>query len=154
MTTNGYNHVEDALVDVLDGMADFDKEGDNQNLYQSDYRGMRLGHSVMIVLEPGTIPTHDTAQFPRRMRTVWTVNIRIFVRFDKDLTEINRKIRDLRQKVMNHLDRYPTLNSTVGVIFARLTGGSEPDIHEGKSNNWWSQQLNFQIEERYTATIA
>ena len=152
-TTHGYNYVEDALVDVIATMDGYEKEGNNQNIYQSDYRSLRKGLDKYCILEPGTIPEHDTVQYPRRMRTVWNIYLLIFIRFDADLGEINRKLRDVRQEVMDVIDAYPTLNRTQGIVIAQVTSGDEPGVRMGEHNQWWSQRLTISVEERYTATI-
>ena len=152
--THGYNYVEAAIIRVMSLLDGFDSEGDTPNITRSDYRILRTGIPYALILDPATIQAHNRAQYPRRMRTVWGVSMRVLVRFDEDLVEINTKLRRLRQEIMDHLDRYPDLNSTRGIVLAQVTSGEEPDILQGESNNWWIQRLNVSVEERYTVDIA
>jgi len=150
----GYKVVELALIDVMDIHDDYYKGGQNTNLTRGDYRILNKGHVRNIILMPGAILGHSTAQFPRRMRTLWVVNLELYIRFNKDISEIVDKIADDRQVILDHIDQYPTLNGATGVVFIKFLNAQSPDIALGENRNWWRQTIQYQVEERYTATIA
>lgn len=150
----GYKFIEQALETVLDIQSDYYKDGGNQNISRGDYRILGKGLKRAIILNPGPIRDHGTAQFPRRMRTLWIINIELYILFQDDVSAIADAIRDDRQTIIDHLDKYPTLNGTVGVVVARLEGAAEPQVMLGENHQWWRQVLPMAVEERVTVTIA
>lgn len=90
----------------------------------------------------------------RRIRTRWTIYAELYIPFTGEVSTIADNIRSDRQELLDHLDKYPTLNHASGVVSAFVTGATEPEVWLGEQRRWWRQVLRIEVEERSTATIA
>jgi len=144
-----YDSVESGLLTVIQLHADFT----TTNSSKGDYRILGAGVSRGLILTPGPFRKAVTAA-PRRMGFSWVVNLELFVPFKGELSTIATELRTIRQDLMDQIDKYPTLNSTSGVINAFVEGGGEPDLWQGENRRWWMQRMTVSIEERATVTIA
>jgi len=149
-----YITIEDGLSALINGLSNYNNSGTSQNLSQGDYRILGRGLSRAVILQPGSIREREVAQSPRRMRTVWDIYVELYIPFTGEMSTIATALRTDRQELLDHLDKYPTLNGITGVIHAMIVRGDEPRVWVGESGNWWRQVLNMSVEERVTVTIA
>jgi len=145
-----YTSVEAAAITVLQLHADYS----TANVSAGDYRILAKGLVKYVVFQPGSILDRGTSQASRRMRTLWEINLELFLPFTDEISTIASEIRAERSIVIDHMDAYPTLNGATGVIMASMTGGSPPQDWRGESRRWWKQSFRLEVEERQTIAIA
>ncbi len=146
----GYNDVEAgllAVVRLLDGYTEV-------NTSQGDYRILAKGVEKAVILQPGPIVQRNVQSAPRRMRTLWVIDMELVVPFSGEISTIASNIRTFRQSLIDHVDKYPTLDSVANVVHALIVSGAEPESWQGESRKWWVQRLRVDVEERSTVTIA
>ena len=144
-----YSSVESALLTVLQLHADYS----TANSSAGDYRVLAASSARSVILSPGPF-AREVVAAPRRVRNAWVINLDLFVPFRIDLSTVAAAIRTDRQTILDHLDKYPTLNSATGVLNAFCTGAGEPEEWVGEDGGFWSQRLVVQVEERVIVTIA
>lgn len=145
-----YSTVEAGLLAVILKLANYS----SVNASQGDYRILGKGVTRAVVLQPGAIITREVVAAPRRMRTLWAINIELYISFKGELSTSAAAIRTDRQELIDHIDKYPTLDGITDVIFAMIVSGMEPEIRLGENRRWWRQVLFCRVEERATVTIA
>ncbi len=145
-----YKSVETALLTVLRLLANYD--GDNSSA--GDYRILGKGVTSAIILQPGAIPQREVVAYPRRVRTLWVVDVELLIPFLGEISTTAEALRDDRQEIIDQIDKYPTLSGATGVVVAFITSAPVPDLWLGESRRWWRQVLHCQIEERVTVTVA
>lgn len=144
-----YDTIETGLLTVIRLHADWS----SANTSKGDYKVLGVGNSQAIVLQPGRIRTRSVSAAPRVIRTPWIINLELYLHFRGEIDEVFARCRTVRQTLIDHVDKYPTLNSTTGCINALITGGGEPDVI-GAEGQWWRQLLTVDIEDRTVVTIA
>lgn len=144
-----YDTVEAGLLSTIRLLSVYS----STNSSQGDYTVLGSGITRAVILTPGPFERSVQA-IPRRMSTVWTANIELYVPFTVDISSIASAIRTERQTLIDHLDKYPTLNSTSGVVHAIVIGGQEPTQWVGESQQFWVQELLIRITENVTIAIA
>lgn len=142
--------MENGLETVINLHADYD----STNVAKGDYKILGHGKTFCVVLQPGAIIKRDIVAAPRRLQVIWVVNIELFIGFTGLISTVASQIRSRRQDLLDHLDKYPTLNGTSGCINAFITNADEPIELPGDPKRWWLQKMQMQIEERTTITIA
>jgi hypothetical protein len=147
-----YTSVESALLTVLRIHADWT----STNTSAGDFRILGKGLTKGLILTQGRIASREVIAAPRRVSTSWWVDINIFIPFKDEVSTVMSDLKTQRSNVIDHLDKYPSLNGGTGVIHAFVVSGGEPRIWEGnrKQRNWYVQILNFEITEHVTVTIA
>ena len=115
---------------------------------------LAAGVSRAVILQPGPIITREVAQAPRRMRTLWAIDLELFIPWTGEISTISTQIRTDRQELIDHIDKYPTLNTISGVVHAIIKSGGEPQPGVLSGKNWWRQVLRLEVEERTSITIA
>lgn len=146
----GYHEMENGLATVIKLLSGYSAT----NVAQGDYKILGHGNTFGIVLQPGAILKRDIVAAPRRLQVIWVVNIELYIGFTGLISTVATDLRDKRQSLLNHLDKYPTLNSLSGCINAFIREGVEPIELPGDPKRWWVQILKMYIEERTTITIA
>ncbi len=144
-----YSTTEAGLLTLIRAMTGFS----STNATAGDYRILGKGVTKAVVLSPGGF-TRGIAQTPRRIRQSWVINIEIYLPWTDEISTISAAVRTVRQNIMDQIDKYPTFNSTSGVINAFIASGGEPDLYRGENRRWWVQTLRCEVEERSTVTIA
>src|SRR3989304_8643791 len=144
-----YKSVELALADTIKVHANY---GDH-NVSQGDYRILGRGNLDCVVLNPGPIFQRDVVAAPRRIQTIWIVDIEHYIGFRGEISLVADDIRTKRQDLLDHLDKYPTLRGAAGVINAFIREGREPEVIPGDPQRWWREVMRMYIEERSTGTI-
>ena len=127
------------------------------NTAAGNYNVLSASSASSVILQPGEF-SREVVAAPRRVRTAWTINIELYVPYRTDIVTIAAAIRTKRQELIDHIDKYPTLNGVAGVLHAFVVGASEPVAWEGRrgarTSGYWMQMLTMQVEERVTVTIA
>lgn len=145
-----YTTTEAALLTTIQLLSTYN----NSNSSKGDARILANGKRENIILNPGEITIREVAQSPRRMREVYLIQIELIIRWKSEISEIWTQIRTVRQELLDHLDKYPTLNGAAGVVMATVERASEPVAGRGDVGQFWSQTFSVRIEERKTVTIA
>jgi hypothetical protein len=144
--------MENGLRDVITKMPAFALL---DNISTGDYHVLGTGNLECIILQPGAVIQRNVVAAPRRIQTMWIVNIEHYLAFTGEISIIAQEIRTARQNLFDHVDKYPTLNSTPGCINAFIQEALEPEIFvHGDPRRWWRMIYRIQIEERATVTIA
>jgi hypothetical protein len=143
----GYPECADKLMEILTEVPGLSE----QNVARGQYKILGMGNQVNVVLMQGRIPVHEKFD-NTRYRTVWIINIELFIGFAIDRLQVEANMEDYRQAIIDELDKHPTLDSTAGVVFACMTEADEPSYADSASKMWWKQTLVFEIEERQTVT--
>ena len=145
----GYATCETAVATVIKTIVGYDAN----NVTSGDYRVFAKGKMKAVILEPGAFRDHGKFDDSRH-RTHWVVNINLFIGFKDEITTVREEIRAERQKIIDMLDKYPTLGDTSGVVISMVTSGDEPDLWAIGSRKWWHQVMYCEIEERAVVTYA
>ena len=150
-----YIAIEEGLANVLSLHPDFSRDLPRRtgNIGLGDFRVLGRTYTSAVVLMPGAVPIRDVAQAPRRVRTVWTVLIHLFTMFREDQPSISLHLKEDREKILDHVDQYPTLNGVDGVVSAIINRVRQPAVWQGENKNWWLQIMDMTIESRKTVTI-
>ena len=119
---------------------------------RGDFRIFSKGHRKFILLMPGSIPRRMVVANTRRVSTVWIISVYLIFRFTSDINEIIADIKKTRSLVLDHMDKYPTLNRVENVVNAFITGGNEPSVWEDE--NYFAQIFTLEVTENKTAMIA
>lgn len=145
-----YATVAAALETVIKTLDQFDPD----NVRRNDYSILARGKSKAVIIMPGRFLEHGKFD-DARYRTVWFLNIELFIGFVTDRGQLEEDIEVQRQAIIDVVDTYPTLNGTEGVVSAVIIEGSEPVLSpRGKANMWWEQTLFCRVEERASVTYA
>ncbi len=145
-----YATVEAALLTVLRLHANFD----SNNSAQGDYRQLARGGTRFVVLMPGSVPNREVIAAPRRMGTLWEIQIQLFVLFTGEANTSSSTLIADRQSIMDHLDKYPTINGLTGVTSAMVASVREPEPWVGESRKYWKADIIYRVAEHVTVTIA
>lgn len=145
-----YDTVESSLLTVIRLLNNY--SADNSD--RGDYRILGSGVTRAIILNPGNIGNREVVGFPRRIQTDWEIIIELFIPFSGELSTASAAIRTDRQELLDHLDKYPTLNGTANVLHALVVGGQDPEVWTGESNSYWKQTLLMRVTERNITVIA
>jgi len=143
-----YVTAENALITILTGLAGFS----TANVKAGDYRCLKAGITKAIVLQPGPF-THNS-QANQYLRTQWTINIELYIPFGGEMSTVASNIRTVRQAVIDHIDKYPTLNGASGVVLALLQGAGEPEVRNDGRQYLFRQVMALLGEERGTVSYA
>ena len=147
-----YSSIESALLTVIRLIAGSAYTTTNSSL--GDYVILNAASVRSVILTPGAVVVREVVAAPRRVRTVWAINIELFIPFHVDVSTVSAAIRVDRQALLDHLDKYPTLNSADGVLSAFVVSADEPQEWAGVGGGFWTQRLVMHVEERATVTIA
>jgi len=143
-----YNTAESALITILTGIDGFS----TANVKAGDYRCLKAGITKAIVLQPGPFTReHQAFQY---MRTQWTINIELYIPFGGEMSTVASNIRSVRQEVIDHLDKYPTLDGTAGIVLSLLQGAGEPEVWNDGRKYLFRQVMSLMVEERGTVEYA
>lgn len=144
----GYNEMEAGALTVLRVLSNYS----TTNSSRGDYRILRKGVARAVIMEPGSILQREHHAFPRIIQTTWQILLSMHVNWGGSPVQAGVNIRTDRQEVMDHFDKYPTLNTTEGCIDAFIVGGREPEMWGGENNQWWRQELILQVRENASVT--
>ena len=146
----GYNDCEVGLLDVIRLLPNYGEA----NSSQGDYRILASGDARNLVLHPGSILSREVMAAPRRISTLWEIEIELYISFVTDIKATSAQLREDRQEVLDQVDKYPTLDGVPGVVTALIMSGRPPMMFKGESRNWWVQILVCHVRENTTVSIA
>lgn len=145
-----YDTVESGLLTLIRVLSNYN----TTNTDRGDYRVLGSGVTRAVVINPGSISNREVVGLPRRIQTEWEILIELFVPFQGEISTASAAIRADRQELLDHLDKYPTINGVANVTHAFVGHGTEPEVWSGESQSFWKQTLVMRVLETYTATIA
>lgn len=122
----------------------------NANVTQGDYRPLGK-RNLVVVLNPGAIPEMGFVGNDTK-RMTWVVELEVFIKYNLDLTTIKSSIRTVRDGIITHLNKYPTLNATANVVLAELTGAEAPELAGYGERRFWTQKLYLTAKEEVQVT--
>ena len=143
-----YTSVETALATILKVHDDWN----DQNVAAGDYRIFSAGLEKAIILSPGPFIRRTAAE--RLMQTNWVINLELYIAYGGEISTVAENIRTVRESVMDHIDKYPTLDGESGVLIARLTEGGDPEPWQIGNSYFWRQLMKVEIFERDTVVYA
>ena len=130
-------------------------DGFSAAVSRGDYRILAAGNMKAVVMNPGRFGPRSMAS-NQRVRNVWVINLELYISWSGEISDVKTAIRDERQAILDMIDKYPTLNSVPGVVFAMIESGDEPDLYgiAGSSRQFWRQTMFLRVEERANITYA
>lgn len=143
-----YDTVEagaETLLKTVDGYQDAVSRG--------DYRILGTGLMKAVILNPGRFGPREMLS-NQRVSNVWVINLELYISWSGEISDVKTAIRDERQAILDKIDKYPTLNSVAGVVFAMITEGDEPDLWQVGSKTWWKQTFYLRVKENQNITYA
>ena len=142
--SSSYDALETALADILKHAPGFNSQTVAQGHYRNIHEGLQS-----ITLTPG--PFNRSAVGLQSYVTTWTINLQLFMRQTKDrLEDMYEDIRWVRQGVIDLIDTFPTLNGAIGVTFAMITSGSEPEWVQIGRTTLWTQGMTVEVTQQLT----
>lgn len=144
-----FDTVTDSVVTVVQKLSEYSPS----NSKKYDYSILRSGRDRVLVAQfGGTIEVRRIIAAPRRVNTAWLVNLELFVPY-RGLNEIGRDMVTEVQRLIDHFDQYPTLNSATGVVTSFVINVSAPERYQNNTR-WWMTLLQLRVDERANITIA
>jgi len=128
-----YATIQSAVSTILQKATGFD----SANVVIGHYRPL-ASKKESVSITPGAI-SGRRSQGNRTVTTDWVVNIQYFVKATdhNNVEDVYSTIVAGRQKLIDVVDQYPTLDGTAGVVIARLEAADEPDwLQQGRSYIW------------------
>ena len=138
-----YATIEAALATVLRLATGFDAA----NVVVGHYRPLS-SKKESVTLTPGAI-SGRRSEGNRTVTTDWVVNVQYFVKASdhNNVEDVYATITAGRQKLIDVVDQYPTLNGTAGVVIARIVEADEPDWLQSGSSYIWQQMMRCMVRE-------
>ena len=143
-----YTTVEDALATTIKLLTGYS----TSNVAQGSYTVLGSGQTKAAILQPGAFTAEMAAQ--QWKRTQWNINIELYILWQTTIGATSTSLKDARTTLIDHLDKYPTLGSTAGVVRAMVTEGREPELWQMGAQQFWKQILVMQVEERGVVSYA
>ena len=134
------------VLQVLDAYSD-------DNSSRGDMRILGKGNDKNVVFFPGGF-NRDIMGMSIRTTTEWEVLMRLFILYDGEISSSWSAIRTDRQAIIEHFDKYPTLNGVSGVVHAFMHRAPTPQLLQGEARQWWAQDLTLIVRENVSVTIA
>lgn len=143
-----YATIESALATVLRTATGFDAT----NVVIGQFRPL-ASKKESVSLTPGAI-SGRRSEGNRTVTTDWVVQIQYFVKATDhaNVEDVYATIVAGRQKLIDVVDKNPTLNGTAGVVIARITEADEPDWLQSGNSYIWQQMLRCMIRETVLIT--
>lgn len=139
MTT--YRNIEDAVVDIMRLHADFDET----NCQRGGLEGLKKGWERCIRIKYSRVTRRDITL--RVVEYTWEVKIDVYVPYRGRISDMEDTLAIERQKVIDHLAKYPHLNNLDGVIRAEILNGDAPEPLGSKKTAYRGQRLYLEIKQ-------
>ena len=147
-----YATIEAGVLATIRLHASYPSSGSNSRA--QDYNILSAASPRCVVVVPGPVERAVVAA-PRRVQSFWTVYIDLFVPMRTQRSTQHTNFVAERDTLLAHLDAYPTLNGTAGVINALVVGVDDPVVWVGsRSASYMSARVRMMVEERENITIA
>lgn len=150
----GYPTVQKAVFDVLLKLADYNAD----NVSEYDYRiiGMAAADKYVVLTRGNSgqstsgqqdILAGERLSYVRR--DDWVVRIELFVPIETDVLAARAAIGVEMQVILDHLDTWPALDQTAGVLGTGADQVGEPNEWEAVSADmrWFQQIIELDVEE-------
>ena len=82
------------------------------------------------------------------------MNIEIFVLHAVDLFTTRATLNTITQTVLDHLDKWPNLNQTAGVIETDADNTNRPEDYAAGMHQYLRQKIPFNVIELASVTVA
>ena len=146
-----YAGVQTKVLALLQALSAFDSD----NSAESDFRVLAHGKAHYGILlkgatgKPGSSGQQDVSdgQYSYQRRDDYTVEIHIFQRFAVDQLATREALTVLTDSVTAHLDKYPSLDSYLGIVDSRVDVVGEPDEWTVGAGNYWRQVIELEVVE-------
>ena len=139
MTT--YLDIENAVVEILRLHDDFD----SRNCQRGTLDGIKRGWPrVVRVLYDRVSRTPITLALVER---TWTIKVDIFVPYSRRISDMEDTMATEREKVIDHLAKYPTLNGLSGIFKAEILNGDAPEPLGSKKTAYRGQRLYLEVKQ-------
>jgi len=145
-----YETMEDGALTVLRLLSNYS----TTNSSTGDYRVLNQGVRRAVIFEPGSILNREHHAYPRVISTNWEILISLHINWGGSPVEAGNRIRTDRQEIIDHFDKYPTLNGVTGCVSSFVVGSRQPEMWGGENNTWWRQEIIMQVNEHASITIA
>jgi len=127
----GYPTGEAAILTLIRGLAAYD----TNNSDRQDWKMLNQGKAaVYAVLRPGAWVNAQEASVT--YHRAWTTVIEVWRRYIDDTRPVT--LQTDVQTVIEHLEKYPTLNGASGVISAMISGGGDMQERELNNGSLWA----------------
>ena len=149
-----YATIQTAALAVLRKLTEFD----TGNSHENDYRPLSVGKQYHVVLSGGDTSNRSMQDIPAngvyQKRSDRLVNIEIFVMYEKDLYTTRQQLNTITQTVLDHLDKWPNLDQTVGLIETDADSTPSPETFTQGRWRYLVQKIPLNIIEFETVTLA
>jgi hypothetical protein len=142
-----YATVEVAVQTLIQAMSEFD----DADVSRGNYLILDSGDDDLAVLTPGSF-TKDEPGEAGAYKSVrhWSVLVDLFRKYlDDETTWIN--FVATRDALLDHLELYPSLNSTAGIVLVGVEAGSDPsEVYDDDDNGpfFIFQRIRMAVNER------
>lgn len=121
------------------------------NATRGDFSILRDGVDKAIVLMPGGVRNRELIAAPRRMSTVWVVNLMLYIPSVQDYIDLHGRIISYRQEIIDEFDKWHRLNGTAGVVNSLIVSIQEPMPMVASSGRGYIKiMFDLMITERTT----
>ena len=148
-----YATVQTATLAVLRKLTEFDTENSSEN----DYRILANGKQYFAILRRGSTGNRSMQDVPAngvyQKRSDRTVMIEIYALHTVDTLTTRQTLNTITQTVLDHLDKWPNLDQTAGVVETDADNTSKPEDYSVGRLNFLRQKIPFNIIELETVTL-
>ena len=124
----GYNEVANAVKSTLLLHSDFNDD----NVSVSDYRIFGGGQELIVVIIPAGAPQRQVVAHQRKISTNWNLALEVYTPWRGEIDDHFVQAAQNFEKLLNHLDLYPTLGKSPNIISALCSNVGAPQL--GRDN--------------------
>ena len=147
----GYPDIQTAVFDVILKLTNYT----TANLSQYDLRILGVGNQRNIILRRGNSGTSQSGQQDiiggnnRRYvrRDDWVVRIELYVPIIESVLEARSNIGADMQEILDHMDTWPALDQTSGVLGTGADTPAEPEEWIVGDTRYFRQVMELTVEE-------
>ncbi len=146
-----FDSVAESFLDVVRLLDEYNVS----NTSRYDYRVLAAGVERAVIVQFGGVAferTMSAAGNPRRINSPWNLVAELYIPY-RGIDTIGEDAADEMQLILDHVDKYPTLNGASGVTNAFITIVSEPLPFDNNSR-WTVITLTCVVNESSTAADA
>jgi len=150
-----YATVQAATLAVLHKLTELD----SSNCTENDWRQLAVGKAYHVVLTRGDTGNRSMQDIPAnsgvyKRRSDRLVMIEIYYRYVTDLYATRSGLNALTQTILDHLDKWPNLDQTDGVVETDADNTPKPETFEAGRVTYMVQKIPFNVIELETRTVA
>jgi hypothetical protein len=136
-----YLDIENAVLDILHLHDDFNEF----NCQRGGLDGIKKGWDRLVRVMYARVSRRDLTL--ALMEHTWTIKVDIYVPYRGRIQDMEDSLAIERQKVIDLLARYPTLNNLEGIYRAEVLTGDAPEPLGGKKTAYRGQRLWLEIKQ-------